>query len=124
VVDDEPDARELMQSLLESCHARVVTAPTAVSALERFKAHPPQVLVSDVGMPGEDGLWLIRQIRALPPERGGNVPAVAVTAYAGLRDRTRVLMEGFTTHLSKPTEPQELLAAVAAVVGLQRAGEG
>ncbi|HET6151145.1 MAG TPA: response regulator [Polyangia bacterium] len=124
VVDDEPDARELVKSLLESCQARVATAPTAVAGLERFKARPPQVLVSDIGMPGEDGLWLIRQIRALPPEQGGNVPAVAVTAYAGLRDRTRVLMEGFTTHLSKPTEPQELLAAVAAVVGLHRARQG
>jgi len=123
VVDDEPDARELVQSLLESCHARVTTAATAVAALERFKLHPPQILVSDIGMPGEDGLWLIRQIRALPADQGGNVPAVAVTAYAALRDRTRVLREGFTIHLSKPTEPQELLAAVAAVVGLQRPRE-
>jgi CheY-like chemotaxis protein len=124
VVDDEPDARELVQALLESCHAHVVTAPTAAAALRAFKEQPPEVLVSDIGMPGEDGLWLIRQIRALPPEAGGNVPAVAVTAYASLRDRTRVLMDGFTIHISKPTEPQELLAAVAALAGRNRKQEG
>jgi PAS domain S-box-containing protein len=124
VVDDEPDARELVQSLLESCHAQVTTAASATAAFERFQAHPPQVLVSDISMPGKDGLWLIRQIRALSPERGGAVPAVAVTAYAALRDRTRVLMEGFTTHITKPAEPQELLAAVAAVAGRKRQSGG
>ena len=68
-------------------------------------------------MKGHDGYWLIRQIRALPADRGGRVPAVAVTAYAGTKDRTRALLEGFTNHISKPTEPQELLAVVAASVG-------
>jgi len=117
VVDDEEDARDLIRTVLESCHARVTTAGGAVEAFERFQADVPDVLVSDVGMTGKDGYWLIRQVRALPPERGGRAPAVAVTAYAAMKDRTRALMEGFTNHISKPTEPQELAAAVAAVAG-------
>ncbi|HEY8926126.1 MAG TPA: ATP-binding protein, partial [Polyangia bacterium] len=117
VVDDEADGRELMRTILEGCGAQVSTAGTAVDALQLFQAAPPDLLVSDIGMKGNDGYWLIRQIRALPVERGGRVPAVAVTAYAATRDRTRALMEGFTNHVSKPTEPQELLAVIAASVG-------
>jgi CheY-like chemotaxis protein len=117
VVDDEADTRELLQSLLESCAARVTTAATAAEAFERFRMQTPDVVVSDIGMPGEDGYTLISRIRALPPQKGGRTPAVAVTAYAAAKDRTRALMEGFTHHVSKPTEPQELLAVVAAAVG-------
>jgi PAS domain S-box-containing protein len=117
VVDDELDARELVQSLLESCGAQVTSAATAAEAFARFLTDRPDVIVSDIGMPGEDGYSLIRRIRALQPEQGGRTPAVAVTAYAAGKDRTRALMEGFTHHVSKPTEPQELLAVVAAAVG-------
>jgi len=116
-----PDARELIQSLLKSCQARVVAAATVAEAFAHFVEEPPDVLVSNIGMPGEDWYFLIQRIRALPPERGGRVPAVAVTAYASIKDRTRALMEGFTSHVTKPTEPQELLAVVAAVVGRHRA---
>src|SRR4029079_403990 len=117
VVDDESDARELIRTVLESCNARVITAATAPEALRQFQEHPPDVLLSDIGMMGHDGYWLIRQVRALPADRGGRVPAVAITAYAAIKDRTRALMEGFTNHVSKPTEPEELLAVVAAIAG-------
>jgi PAS domain S-box-containing protein len=117
VVDDESDARELIRTVLESCNAKVTTVATAPDALRLFQEHPPDVLLSDIGMMGHDGYWLIRQVRALPAERGGRVPAVAITAYAAIKDRTRALMEGFTNHISKPTEPEELLAVVAAIAG-------
>jgi PAS domain S-box-containing protein len=117
VVDDEPDARELLRTVLESCSAEVKTAATATDALQQFQQEPPDLLVSDIGMQGQDGYWLIRQIRGLPVAQGGRVPAIAITAYAATKDRTRALREGFTNHVSKPTEPQELLAVVAASVG-------
>ena len=117
VVDDEADGRELIRTILEGCGATVTTAATAVDAFELLRAAPPDLVVSDIGMKGHDGYWLIRQIRSLPADRGGRVPAVAVTAYAATRDRTRALVEGFTNHVSKPTEPQELLAVIAASVG-------
>jgi len=117
VVDDEPDTRELIRTVLESCSAEVTTASTAIEAFQHFQRRPPDLVVSDIGMQGKDGYWLIRQIRGLSAAEGGRVPAVAITAYAGTRDRTRALLEGFTNHVSKPTEPPELLAVVAASVG-------
>jgi PAS domain S-box-containing protein len=120
VVDDEPDARELVQSALEACHARVTLAKSAAEALHRLKLDRPAVLVSDIGMPDEDGYSLIRKVRALPKADGGDVPAVALTAYAHIADRTRALMEGFNNHVSKPAEPQELIAVVAALAGRRR----
>jgi PAS domain S-box-containing protein len=117
VVDDEEDARDLIRTVLEGCRAQVTTAATAADAYRLFQAGPPDLLVSDIGMKEHDGYWLIRQIRQLPGDRGGRVPAVAITAYAGTKDRTRALLEGFTNHISKPTEPQELLAVIAASVG-------
>jgi PAS domain S-box-containing protein len=117
VVDDEADARDLIRTVLEGCNADVRTAATAADAFQLFQAAPPDLLVSDIGMKENDGYWLIRQIRQLPGDRGGRIPAVAITAYAATKDRTRALLEGFTNHISKPTEPQELLAVVAASVG-------
>ncbi|MDB4932829.1 MAG: Chemotaxis protein methyltransferase CheR, partial [Myxococcaceae bacterium] len=115
VVDDEPDARELVQSILEQCNAVVTTASSAGEAFALLRAAPPDVLLSDIGMPGEDGYALIRRVRALSPAQGGRTPAVALTAFARMEDRTRALMEGFSSHLAKPVEPQELLAVVASV---------
>jgi signal transduction histidine kinase/ActR/RegA family two-component response regulator len=115
VVDDEADARELLQSILEQCGSVVSVAASTEEAFERFASRPPAVLLCDIGMPGSDGYSLIRRIRALAPERGGHVPAVALTAYARAEDRTRALLEGFTSHITKPVEPQELLAVVAAL---------
>jgi PAS domain S-box-containing protein len=115
LVEDEPDTREFLKTILEGCGATVTeagSAPEALAALERVK---PDILVSDIGMPGEDGYGLLRQVRALGPERGGRVPAVALTAYAGAKDRRRALLAGFHAHLAKPVEPDELLAVVASL---------
>lgn len=117
VLDDEADTRDLIRTVLESCQAEVTTAANAAEAFDLFQAAPPDLLVSDIGMKDADGYSLIRRIRQLPPHQGGRVPAVAVTAYAAAKDRTRALMEGFTNHIGKPTEPQELLAVIAASVG-------
>ena len=86
-------------------------------ALDRFSEAIPDIVISDIGMPEASGYELVRRIRAMPAERGGRVPAVALTAYASMPDRTRALMEGFQNHVAKPTDPQELIAAVAALAG-------
>ncbi|MDP3214161.1 MAG: ATP-binding protein [Deltaproteobacteria bacterium] len=117
MVDDEADARDMVKALLERCHARVTTAGSAAEALSLLRAEPPDVLISDLGMPGEDGIALIRQVRALGPEEGGRVPAIALTAYAGSRDRVRIIRAGFQHHLAKPIEPAELIALVASAAG-------
>ena len=117
VVDDEPDARMLVRRLLEDCEAVVSTAESAREALERLERDPPDVLVSDIGMPGEDGYSLIRRVRALGPDRGGNTPAVALTAYARAEDRVRSVLAGFQMHVSKPVEPAELITMVASLAG-------
>jgi signal transduction histidine kinase/DNA-binding response OmpR family regulator len=115
VIDDEPDARDLIVSVLTHCKAEARAVATAAEALERLQAERPDVLVSDVGMPGEDGYGLIERVRALPPERGGLTPAVALTGYARTEDRTRALLAGFTTHLAKPVDPSELAVVVASL---------
>jgi signal transduction histidine kinase/ActR/RegA family two-component response regulator len=116
VVDDEPDARELLRRLFEECDAIVFVAASAAEALSLVESGRPDVLVSDVGMPGEDGYSLIRKVRALPPERGGRTPAIALTAYARTEDRVKSMVSGFQHHLSKPIEPTELIAVVARLV--------
>ena len=113
LVEDEPDARELMATVLESCGVRVTAVASAAEALDAMRSAPPDVLVSDVGMPGESGYDLIRKIRLLPADQGGRTPAVALTAYARMEDRTRALMLGFDLHLAKPIEPSELLVVIA-----------
>ncbi len=113
VVDDDEDARRLLRTVLERCNARVTTATTVAEALRSLQALAPDVLVSDLGMPGEDGYALIRQVRQLTPEQGGQIPAAALTAYARVEDRLQVLRSGFQIHLPKPIEPAELVAVVA-----------
>jgi CheY-like chemotaxis protein/anti-sigma regulatory factor (Ser/Thr protein kinase) len=113
VVDDEPDARELIKRILSDCHATVITAASAHDAMESFRDAPPDVLVSDLGMPEVDGFELLAQVRALGRDGGGDVPAVALTAFARSEDRIRALEAGFRAHISKPVEPTELIAAVA-----------
>jgi PAS domain S-box-containing protein len=113
VVEDEEDARELIVSVLESCGAKVSAFAQASEVLEAIRQSQPDVLVSDVGLPGESGYELIRKVRALPLEGGGGTPAVALTAYARMEDRTRALMMGFDMHVPKPIDPSELLVVVA-----------
>ena len=117
VVDDEEDARELLRTLLEDSGASVLTAGSAEDGLQVLRAEQPDVLVSDIGMPGTDGYGFIERVRALPQEQGGRIPAVAITAYARSEDRTRVLRAGFQSHVPKPVEPVELLAVLASLAG-------
>jgi PAS domain S-box-containing protein len=112
-VDDTPDTREIVSAYLEEARARVTTAGTAEEALRLLEAGPADVLVSDIGMPGTDGFQFIRQVRALAPERGGLVPAVALTAFARAEDRNKALVSGFQMYLTKPFQPAELIAAIA-----------
>ncbi|MDQ6610799.1 MAG: ATP-binding protein, partial [Gemmatimonadota bacterium] len=117
VVDDNDDARELVQRVLVECGATVHTAGNAVDAVRMVEEHTPDVLVSDIGMPDVDGYELIKRIRALGSARGGALPAIALTAFARSEDRTRALRAGFLVHVSKPVEAAELVATVASVVG-------
>jgi CheY-like chemotaxis protein len=118
VVDDQPDARELIRRVLEDCAADVETACSVDEAIQMFQAHRPDVLVTGIGTPGADGFQLLRRVRALGPEHGGRVPAIALTAFARPEDRTRALRAGFTVHVSKPVDPSELVAVVASVARL------
>ena len=117
VVDDEPDARGLVKRLLEDRQATVRTAGSAAEAFDLLRSERPDVLVSDLGMPDEDGFSLIRRVRALGPEQGGSIPAIALTAYARSEDRLKTIMAGFQTHVAKPVDAVELLALVASLAG-------
>ncbi|HET9228997.1 MAG TPA: response regulator, partial [Thermoanaerobaculia bacterium] len=117
VLDDEADTRELLVTAIEQCGARVTAVANVPDALSAVDREAPDVLVSDIGVPGEDGYSFIRKLRARGPERGGKVPAAALTAYARSEDRIRALSAGFQTHLSKPIEPGELVATIAALAG-------
>jgi PAS domain S-box-containing protein len=122
VVDDQPDARDLVARLLESCNATVIVTGDAGEALRMVESERPDVLVSDIGMPDVDGFELLKRIRALGEARGGRVPAIALTAFARSEDRTRALQRGFQVHVAKPVEAAELIASVASVAGRTGAG--
>jgi PAS domain S-box-containing protein len=117
IVDDDADARVLIERMLSDHAAEVLTASSAAEALELVRRERPDVLLSDIGMPKEDGYDLIRNVRALPPEEGGATPAVALTAFARSEDRRRTLMAGYQMHVAKPVDPAELLAVIASVAG-------
>lgn len=109
VVDDEPDARTLIQRLLQDQHASVLTAASADEALQILHCEPLDLLVSDIGMPGKDGYALIRRLRTID-HPNGRIPAIALTAYARMEDRMQAMDAGYQSHLSKPVEPGELTA--------------
>ncbi|HEY8077703.1 MAG TPA: PAS domain S-box protein [Labilithrix sp.] len=113
VVDDDADARELLETLLVQSGAVVATAKSADEGIVKLKEFRPEVLVSDIGMPDEDGISFVRRVRQLGPEEGGRIPSIALTAYTRSEDRTRALAAGFTTHIGKPVNPTDLVAAVA-----------
>lgn len=117
IVDDEADARHLLTTILGQYGAQVMAAPSASDALLALQEFRPHILVSDIGMPQEDGYTLIRQIRALPADQGGRIPAVALTAYARAEDRTQALLAGFQLHVPKPVNPGELAAVIANLTG-------
>lgn len=116
VVDDEPDVNETLNVLLASAGAEVRVAASTRQALDILDRWHPDALVSDIGMPEEDGYVLIRRVRERPSERSGDVPAVALTAYARIEDRVKALTAGFQLHVTKPVDPVELVAVVASVV--------
>ena len=120
VVDDEDDARELIKRILADCNADVLTAATATEALNLLQHARPDLMVSDLGMPEIDGYGLLDRIRALGPARGGDLPAIALTAFARSEDRIKALSSGFLAHISKPVEPNELIAKVAAMGAAHR----
>jgi PAS domain S-box-containing protein len=118
VIDDEPDARSLVKRLLEECSATVVLAGSAADALREFDAAKFDLLISDIGMPGQDGYDLIREIRRREAGRERKTPAIALTAFARGEDRRRAMLAGYQSHIAKPVEPAELIAAVATLLGL------
>jgi PAS domain S-box-containing protein len=112
IVDDEPDARELLTVILTQYGADVLTVASAAEVLANLETFQPDVLVSDIGMPEVDGYTLIQQIRTLPPEKGGQLPAIALTAYAREDDYQRAISNGYQQHITKPLEPERLVQAV------------
>ncbi|MBO0859838.1 MAG: CHASE3 domain-containing protein [Chloracidobacterium sp.] len=117
VVDDEVETRELLTAMLTRHGAEVRACASAEEALAEINRRRPMVLVSDIGMPDADGYALVGKLRALGPERGGDIPAVALTAYARSEDRMRALASGFQMHVPKPIEAGELIVVIAALAG-------
>lgn len=115
VVDDEPDSRHLIRRVLSGCEAEVALASSAAEALQLVDRFRPDVIVSDVGMPEQDGYDFIRQVRAKRSSR--ELPAAALTAFARAEDRRQALLAGFQTHVAKPVDPAELVAVVASLAG-------
>jgi CheY-like chemotaxis protein len=115
VVDDEADARDVVRRFLLACDAVPALAASAAEAHEVLRQFKPDVILSDIGMPGQDGYAFMRAVR----ESGNTTPAVAVTAFARSEDRVKSLQAGFQTHLPKPVEPEELLAVIAGLAGVE-----
>ena len=121
VVDDNVDTLELVTIILGEYGTEVITAASATEAIEAITQGArsasaqlkPNILISDIAMPGVDGYSLIRKVRTLSSEQGGQIPAIALTAYASEEERTRILDTGFQMHIPKPVEPSELVAVVA-----------
>jgi signal transduction histidine kinase/ActR/RegA family two-component response regulator len=124
LVDDEPTANEAVQTLLDSCGAEVRVAGSAEQALQMLDVWKPDVLISDIAMPEEDGYVLIKKIRARTTEMNGDLPAAALTAYATTEDRVSILAAGFQMYLSKPADPGELIAVVASLAARRRRAAG
>ena len=118
VVDDEEDSRQLVKAILDECGCIVTLASSVAEAMGSLRASVVDLLISDIGMPHEDGFDLIRQVRALPIASGGTLPAAALTAYARTEDRRRVLNAGYSMHIPKPVEPSELVAVVVSLTRL------
>ncbi|MDZ7959518.1 MAG: PAS domain S-box protein [Aulosira sp. DedQUE10] len=117
VVDDDVDTRELISFILEQSGAEVMQARSALEALQALTHFQPHVLLSDIGMPDMDGYMLIRQLRTMPSESGRQIPAIALTAYAGEINQQQALSSGFQTHITKPINPTDLTATIAKAVG-------
>src|ERR1700752_1204837 len=121
VVDDAPAVRDVVTHILSQDGARVTAVGSAEEALDALQGECPDVLLSDLAMPGKGGYWLIGQVRALPPERGGVTPAAAMTAFTGPEHRASVLRAGFQLHVEKPVALDDLIEAVAMLALKKRA---
>jgi CheY-like chemotaxis protein len=119
VVDDDDDARDLLETVLGHRQARVFSASSAADAFELVRRERPDMLISDIAMPEEDGYSLIRRVRALASLDGGTTPAIAVTAYAGRSDRDRAIAAGFDAHLAKPVDIDALVATILDILRAQ-----
>lgn len=117
LVEDDDDSRKLLGTMLKRHGARVTSTKSAAEALNVFSDEPPDLMISDIGMPDEDGYQLMRKIRARPGEQGGLIPAIALTGYASRKDQERALDAGYQQHIAKPIEQTELIAAIAVLVG-------
>jgi CheY-like chemotaxis protein len=115
VVDDEQDARDLLKTVLTNAGADVLTAASTAEALPLLEREAPDVLISDIEMPGEDGYSLMRKVREMRGGRTSRVPSIALTAYAAGEDRLRALRAGFQVHVAKPVSPAELIAVTSAL---------
>jgi PAS domain S-box-containing protein len=117
LVEDDDDSRKLLGTMLKRYGARVTSSKSAAEALHLFEEELPDVIVSDIGMPDQDGYDLIRKLRALPIEKGGKTPAIALTGYASRKDRERALNSGYQQHMAKPIEQADIVAAIARLIG-------
>lgn len=117
LVEDDDDSRKLLGAMLKRHGARVTSTKSVAEALSALPTDVPDLLISDIGMPDEDGYDFIRKLRALPPEKGGQIPAIALTGYASRKDRERALAAGYNQHMAKPIEQADMIAALAALIG-------
>jgi CheY-like chemotaxis protein len=117
VVDDDETTLDFLAAALSYCGAQVTTAAGAAEALEILKTSRPHVVLSDIAMPGQDGYWLLREIRKLPDPALGSVPVVATTAYGRVHSREKAVAAGFAAHIAKPVDPDVLCRTIAEVVG-------
>jgi CheY-like chemotaxis protein len=117
VVDDDDDTRELVTRVLETCGAEVTAAASAGEAWAAFEQRAPDAMLVDIAMPVEDGFSFIRRVRACPPDKGGRVPAAALTARVVVSDRLESLRAGFQSHMAKPVDPEELVEVMARLAG-------
>jgi len=124
VVDDEPDSRELVATILKRWGGQVRCSQSAADALVAFKEWDPDLLISDLAMPEEDGFTLLRKLRKLRSKRAKQIPAVALSAYASDEDRSIALAQGFQMHLPKPIEPHNLVSSIAAALGREAVANG
>lgn len=116
VVDDDPDTLELVTTVLEGAGMSVRAAPGATDAFSQIQAFVPDVIVSDIGMPDEDGYSLIRKVRSLASQELRSTPAIALTAFSGAENRELALKAGFDLHIVKPTDPEQLVSAIRSLV--------
>jgi CheY-like chemotaxis protein len=117
LVDDEPEARQILSTVISRRGAEVKTCETAAEALDVLVEWRPHVLMSDIAMPGEDGYSFINKVRSLPADKGGDTPAAALTAYARDEDRNRAIAAGYQVHIAKPISSGQLVMTIARLAG-------